>query len=645
MTTIRRRIGRSIVAVSVIIGVLLTSVSILSLYIKAQDYAEQMVTETARAYALNVKNEMNLIKTNLQLVGADSTVRNTGLPDAQRVARLGQLAESNMFDKLDVAGKDGIAFNGINIESRAYFQNAIKGVGYISSPLINKDTGSIAIIAAGPMNGEVVFGTIDYAHFSQIISRIKVGETGYGSIVDKEGTIIAHPDEETVKSYTNYIALAQEDKGYEELGAMVTRMTQGEEGVQKTKENGKNVMIAHYPIDTPEGWSVVVAYPESEYISSFIITLIITIALLAVLLVLAVFFGWRLAKSIAQPVKLSTERIELLAHGDLSTSVPAATSKDETGRLLRSLGETIGSINGYISEISDILTGIAQGDLSKESEQNYLGDFAPIGQALTTITASLNAAFSDITTAALQVEQGATQISSGAQGLSQITMEQAATIEELSASLAEISVGIQGIAHNAEQARELTEHSGENVKNGNQQMSDMIEAMGEIDHSSSEISKIIKVINDIAFQTNILALNAAVEAARAGAAGKGFAVVADEVRNLASKSADAAKETTALIEQSIASVKKGTKMAQRTARSLEEIAKESEGVSALVNQISEATNDQATAVVQINQGMEQMSSVVQTSSATAQQSAASSEELSGQAQMLKDLIRQFTLKA
>ncbi len=644
MVTIRKRIGRSIVAASVIIGLLLTSISIWTLYNKTQEYAEQTVTETAKAYALNIKNETDLIKTKLQLVGADSIVNNSGLPDAQREDRLAQLIGDTMFNQLDVAGQDGIAFNGIDINSRIYFQQAKSGTAYISSPLINKDTGDIAIITAAPMNGEVIFGVMDYSHFSEIINRITIGKTGYGSIVDKDGTVIAHPDEEAVKSYTNYITLAQEDKGYEEVGAMVARMTQGEEGVGKIKIKGKNLMIAHYPIDTPEGWSVVIAYPESEYILSFVVTLIITIALLVLLLIMAILFARRLAKSIAEPVVKSTERIELLAHGDLSTPVPAVLSKDETGRLLESLGETIGSMNGYISEISDILTGIAQGDLSKESEQTYLGDFAPIGQALTSITGSLKTAFSDIYTAAEQVEQGATQISSGAQGLSQITMEQAATIEQLSASLAEISTGIQEIAHNSEQTRALTERSSENVRNGNQQMSEMLEAMGEIDHSSSEIGKIIKVINDIAFQTNILALNAAVEAARAGAAGKGFAVVADEVRNLASKSAEAAKETTALIEQSVASVKKGTKMAQRTARSLEEIAKDSDGVSTLVNRISEATNDQATAVVQINQGMDQMSSVVQTSSATAQQSAASSEELSSQAQMLKDLIGHFTLK-
>ena len=644
MQSIRGRIRKSVLITAVLMGGFIVIAMSVIMYLSSIKSANTLLSESVKVYSQIVAHENELIKKDLRWVADNDMASNKLASDLMRKTTLARLVEDTVFKDFSVADASGKTFNNTDISSRDYFNYAKNGTPYISSPLIRMTDNSVTIMAAAPMGDQVLYGGIDYTKFSEIIEKIDIGLTGYGFIVDKHGTIIAHPDEQVVRDMTNYITLAQEDPSYGELAELMTEMTGGAAGVKTLRVRGERRMIAYTPVLCEEGWSVGVAISENEILYDIKIMLAIAAGIFVTMLLLAIIMSRTAADTIARPVMQSTERIELLAHGDLSTPVPTVKSRDETGRLLQSLSETFASINGYISEISDILTGIAQGDLSKESEQNYLGDFAPIGQALTTITASLNAAFSDITTAALQVEQGATQISSGAQGLSQITMEQAATIEELSASLAEISVGIQEIAHNAEQARELTEHSGENVKNGNQQMSDMLEAMGEIDHSSSEISKIIKVINDIAFQTNILALNAAVEAARAGAAGKGFAVVADEVRNLASKSADAAKETTALIEQSIASVKKGTKMAQRTARSLEEIAKESEGVSALVNQISEATNDQATAVVQINQGMEQMSSVVQTSSATAQQSAASSEELSGQAQMLKDLISQFTLK-
>ena len=644
MITIKKRIRRSVLITAVLMGAFITVTLSVMMYYSTLRSADTLLTESVKVYSQIVAHENELIKKDLRWVADNDMVSNKLASDLMRKTTLARIATETVFKDFSISDSAGKTFNDTDISTRDYFNQAKNGTPYISSPLIRMTDDSVTIMAASPMGDEVLYGGIDYTKFSEIIDRLDIGKTGYGFIVDKDGTIIAHPDEQVVRDMTNYITLAEQDSGYKELSELMTEMRSGNSGIKTLSVRGERRIIAYAPVQCDEGWSVGVAISENEILNDVMIMLAIAAGIFVTMLILAVIISRAVSTSIAQPVSQSTERIELLANGDLSTAVPSVSSKDETGRLLESLGETIESINGYISEISDILTGISQGDLSKESEQTYLGDFAPIGQALTTITASLNAAFSDITTAAEQVEQGATQISSGAQGLSQITMEQAATIEQLSASLAEISAGIQDIAHNADQARELTEHSAENVRNGNQQMSDMLDAMGEIDHSSSEIGKIIKVINDIAFQTNILALNAAVEAARAGAAGKGFAVVADEVRNLASKSAEAAKETTALIEQSVASVKKGTKMAQRTARSLEEIAKDSDGVSALVNRISEATNDQATAVVQINQGMDQMSSVVQTSSATAQQSAASSEELSGQAQMLKDLIGQFTLK-
>ena len=644
MLTIKDRIRFSMMVVSIVIGIVLTGTNVYQLYRSSLESATRTTIETARAYSLNLSNEIKLISSDLNIVSRDSIVRNADMPASQREARLGQLVEGTRFSKMDIAGAAGLALNGVDIADRVYYLEAKAGRTFITGPLVNRDLGNIAILASAPMVNEVIFGTIDYSHFADIISQIQVGETGYGFMVDSNGTIIAHPDEQHVIDFTNYITLAEQDAGYAKQAAAISEMIAGGSGTTVIQLDGKTVMLSYAPIDSNEGWTLGVVYPRQEYMQSLIYSLIASAVILIVLTALAAIYSTKISSSIAEPVASSTQRIGLLAQGDLSAPVPAATSKDETGKLLQSLGDTIMTVNGYISEISDILTGIASGDLTRESEQVYLGDFAPIGEALVTITGSLNAAFADISTSAEQVEQGAAQISSGAQGLSQITMEQAATIEELSASLAEISAGIQEIAKNAEEARAITARSGENVQTGNQQMGEMLEAMGEIDHSSNEISKIIKVINDIAFQTNILALNAAVEAARAGAAGKGFAVVADEVRNLASKSAEAAKETTALIEESISSVKKGTKMAQRTARSLEAIASDSEGISNLVSRISEATNDQATAVVQINQGMEQMSGVVQTSSATAQQSAASSEELNSQAEMLKTLIEQFRLK-
>jgi methyl-accepting chemotaxis protein len=251
---------------------------------------------------------------------------------------------------------------------------------------------------------------------------------------------------------------------------------------------------------------------------------------------------------------------------------------------------------------------------------------------------------SNITIASEQVANGARQISDSSMALSQGATEQASSIEELSASIEEISSQTRRNAENAEEADKLAAAVRSNAEQCTAQMAEMLRAMEEINVSSSNISKIIKVIDDIAFQTNMLALNAAVEAARAGQHGKGFAVVAEEVKNLAARSANAAKETTEMIEGSIEKTEAGTVIAKNTSEALNKIVSQIEKVAELVNNISVASKEQDTGISQINQGIMQVSQVVQTNSATSEESAAASEELSGQAEMLRDMVNRFKLK-
>jgi methyl-accepting chemotaxis protein len=355
-------------------------------------------------------------------------------------------------------------------------------------------------------------------------------------------------------------------------------------------------------------------------------------------------FSFQVAGSLARPIKACAERLKLLSQGDLQTEVPSTANQDETGLLLTSLDAVIQALNSAISDVSYHLGEIAKGDYATTVTRVYKGDFKGLETSTKGIIGSLNETMHQIRQSARQVAAGSEQVAGGAQALSQGAAEQASSIEELSATIAEISQQIKNNAHNAIEAEQITSQAGKELMESNEQMNTMISAMAEISATSNEISKIIKTIDDIAFQTNILALNAAVEAARAGAAGKGFAVVADEVRNLASKSAEAAKNTTSLIESSIIAVDKGTKIADQTARSLQNVVAGAQKSVVLIEQIAAASNEQAGAVTQINQGIEQISSVIQTNSATSEESAAASEELSGQAQMLRELVHRFKLK-
>ena len=430
-------------------------------------------------------------------------------------------------------------------------------------------------------------------------------------------------------------------------------LEQGQPYVGQAKILGETHLCSYVPTRDANGQVdglIFAGLSMAEAASQINLTVVLSFLAGVVLIILGIMaVGAYIKRAVSRPLFRLTVLARTLEQGDLGlnqheTMTVDIHSDDEIGLLAQSFDGTISRLRNYIGEISSVLESIAGGDLTPQITQEYIGDFASIRTSVNNIIQKLNTTIGQIVASSEHVANGADQMSTASQALNQGAMEQSGAVEGLEETMREVSGRIQQTAQNAQHAREQVGEMGLQLAESNQKMQEMITAMGEINDSSDAIGKIIKTIEDIAFQTNILALNAAVEAVRAGEAGKGFSVVADEVRNLASKSAEASRSTTSLIERSAAAVSQGTQIANITAEQLSGVVDRANGIVGTINGIAADTQIQADAAGQIQTQVNQISSVVQTNSAAAEESAATSEELSNQAGVLKQLVRTFRLR-
>lgn len=469
---------------------------------------------------------------------------------------------------------------------------------------------------------------------TEMVDKAGKDTKGHFIVVDDNGTILADP-----RNSDNNFENVAEAYG-NELGNLILSGADFNE----VKVDNKAYLVKSIKSDKTN-WRYVALLDKDDMFSP--ITNLIKMAniIVFIMALLAILFGIITSLKISKPIKEVSEAANKIAGGDFYVQIHTKAS-GEVGELVDSfkrIGITLVNYKEYIEEIAHILNLIADGNLCFELKQEYIGEFSKIKDSLLNISDNLSLTVQNVKTSSEQIAMAANQVSSGAQSLAQGTTEQASSIEEFSAKIANISLQIKNTADNANLANTEVMSTSDEVKNSNNQMQQMKLAMNNINAKSVEISKIIKTIEDIAFQTNILALNAAVEAARAGSAGKGFAVVADEVRNLAQKSADAAKNTTLLIEETVQAVERGAKIVDNTAQSMINVVTGSDQVREFVNEIARTSKEQSDAVSQILLGVEQISSVIQSNSATAEESAAASEELSGQADLLKQHMDQFQI--
>lgn len=640
-----------LLCVSLIVFAAVLVTGIVSCYLSYRstvDSVEQTLTEAVEIAADQVAAEINAY-VNIVQEFANHAVLIDEDNREERLSQLNSLKDNYGFAAVRMTDTRGIDIEtGENLSDMDYFKEIKSSLQpQISEPLLT-DYPEMLIYINVPMQKNGVFsgmvmGGLKATVLSDIAANIQIGD-GDCTILDSEGNVIAYKDFSQVEEKFNTQELSKTDAALKELASYEAEMLQGKAGFGRYTYEGSQEMMAYAPIPNSNGWSISVAVMSSEFLEGTRQALLITIIIMLIVLIAAFIIARILSNSIARPITASSHRLSLLAEGDLTSSVPTVKTKDETGILADSLGATVEDMRLIITDITHQLGAMAKGDFTVSSQLEYKGDFIPIQQAIHEIADSLDRTLKQIELAADQVSSGSEQVASGSQALSQGTTEQAASVEQLAASINDISEQVSSTAQIAVDTSRDVDSVSRQMLSSDEKMQELTNAMEDINQKSAEIGKIIKTIEDIAFQTNILALNAAVEAARAGMAGKGFAVVADEVRSLANKSQDASKNTAQLIETSVQAISRGTQLAEETALSLRQSVEGTEKVNSSINRIAEAADTQATAIGQVNQGVDQISSVVQTNSATAQESAAASEELSGQAETLKSLLANFQLR-
>ncbi len=482
-----------------------------------------------------------------------------------------------------------------------------------------------------------VMGTYKYDLLNDVISGINLGRTGMAYMVNREGVVTGHPNQSLALSQSSLVQLSG---GNEDA---VERVTTGETGAVEFPIDGKKMLVAFSPIRGTQ-WSLVIQIPKSDY--SHFINWAMLISILATLagLIISVLLILRFARSISHPVQCVTDRMVALSNGDLHTEVPPVGTGDELEVMTQTLDATLASINRYISDIQQVLTHIADGDLRTGPQVDYKGDFVLIRGSLRTIAQSMNETLLGFHSAADRLTAMAEQLNGQSAQLHQASLEQNQSAEELVHEVTHVKEQLADVAESSGQTRSQTEEIIRRIRSANEQMDALSSAMDDISANAQQITKIAKDIEDIAFQTNILSLNASVEAARAGAAGKGFAVVANEVKQLAAKSAEAAQSATEIVNNTKAIIQTGVVLTADTAGSLRAISGVSAQISTISDQLAAAVQGQELALSVMEERIATISAITDRNLQNAGETERSSGSLAKEAEALQSQVQKFILK-
>ena len=652
MKTIKGKITRAIVLTVVISLIIVCTVCSILTVMSTNKMISQTMQTTAHVASQRVDEELLAYKNVAKAFGSQGRIASKKTPVSVKKDIIDVWVKEYGFQRGNILDINGVDLDGNDFSDREYVKQALSGNTYVSVPIVSRVTGKLSICISAPVwkNGEMGGQVVGAVYFvpketflNDIVAQIKVSKNGTAYMIDKDGYTIASETMEIIMK-ENSEQEAKQNKELEDLAKLHSDMRAGNSGFGEYDYQGVKKISAYCSVKQTDGWSIAVTAPKSDFTKGRDASLIAIIVLTIVAFMVALIVARKIGKVIANPVVVCTERIKQMAEGDLTSPKVDIKTIDETRTLSDATNKLLEDLNYMRNDETRVLGELANGNFAVKADEGcYYGDLKPVYVSITRIIENLTNTLQEMKVVANQVSDGSDQVADGSQQLSQGATEQASSIEELAATIHDVSEQIKAAADYADTTEEVANAAGRDLAISNEKMHELIKAMNDISTSSIEIEKIIKTIEDIAFQTNILALNAAVEAARAGEAGKGFAVVADEVRNLAGKSAEASKNTATLIEESKSAVERGSAIANETFELMDKTADSARAAVESIGEISRAADIQTDSINQISIGVDQISSVVQTNSATAEESAATSEELSAQATRLRELINQFKL--
>lgn len=615
---------------------------------------EKTLAETTKLAASAAQNKISTYTLTVAEIATNPALTDPLTTPREKQAFIQSKAEAYYMRAGGMADAKGYdAVHDVDLSAEPFFQEALKGTVYMSSPYVEGND-MFLIVSAPVKTGGAITGVLyfqcDAGILQSIVEEIQIGEEGESYILDKNGVTIACGDVDAVLEQENITQEALEDPDNQDLqtlAAIENKMLSGETGIAfySYAEDNSNNIQGYTPIPGTDGWSVAVTMDEDEFMHDANVRNNRQIVVTIVLCIVVMLISAGLSLSIARPIVRCADRLRALAEGDLKSPVPEVNSKDEVHILAQSIASLISHFRSIVDEVGTVLGAIANGDLTRDAaDAEYPGDFSDLQHYLRLINERLNSTLSDIVEASVHVSANAGQMASGSAMLSQGAVEQSSAVEQLSTTMSDMERDAEKTAKDVMTAKELVDYNGAELQKSSDDIESLNQAMNLIMASTNEISHIIDTIEDIALQTSLLALNASVEAAHAGTAGEGFAVVAGEIRELAAKSDEATKATMELIRRSTEAANGGNEVVKKVTDSVTNVVTKSSCIAEQMHIVSEAIERQTQAIGQVSETIGQISHVVQSNTSSAEESEISSKELSEQAARLQQLVNGFSLR-